>query len=330
MRETGENIPTSPPFYFSTLVCDYHTLAVEAKHIPLRLRPDAAKWRKSPAQQERLFGDDGVEEIPVANLSPQALAYLAALGIGGVDVDPLASEAIWMHALAVGYSPCYLVENADGLFQEWPRVPLPATQQALFASASLGQQVGRLLDTEQMVSNVTTGSIRSELKTIGIIARVGGGILRTEDSELALTAGWGYAGREGVTMPGPGKVVRRDYTPEERACIEQGATQLGLTAAQAYELLGGSTLDIYLNKAVYWKNIPIGVWAYTIGGYQVIKKWLSYRELELLHRPLTAEEVREVRDMARRIAALLLLTPRLDANYRAVKEQVYPWVSDPA
>ncbi len=73
--------------------------------------------------------------------------------------------------------------------------------------------------------------------------------------------------------------------------------------------------------------MPSRVWEYTIGGYQVIKKWLSYRELELLHRPLTAEEVREVRDMARRIAALLLLTPSLDANYQAVKGNVYPWSS---
>jgi hypothetical protein len=27
-----------------------------------------------------------------------------------------------------------------------------------------------------------------------------------------------------------------------------------------------------------WRNIPTKVWGYHIGGYQVIKKWLSYRE----------------------------------------------------
>ena len=28
--------------------------------------------------------------------------------------------------------------------------------------------------------------------------------------------------------------------------------------------------------------MPANVWEYYIGGYQVIKKWLSYREQELL------------------------------------------------
>ena len=50
----------------------------------------------------------------------------------------------------------------------------------------------------------------------------------------------------------------------------------------------------------YWKNIPANVWEYYIGGYQVIKKWLSYREQELLGRALRVEEAREVTNMARR------------------------------
>jgi hypothetical protein len=64
---------------------------------------------------------------------------------------------------------------------------------------------------------------------------------------------------------------------------------------------------------------------YALGGYQVMKKWLSYREKALLGRALTIDEVTELAHMARRIAALLLLQPALDANYRAVKEAVYPW-----
>ncbi len=62
-----------------------------------------------------------------------------------------------------------------------------------------------------------------------------------------------------------------------------------------------------------------------MGGYQVMKKWLSYREKSLLGRGLTLDEVTEVTHMARRIAALLLLGPALDANYRAVKAAAYPW-----
>ncbi len=69
----------------------------------------------------------------------------------------------------------------------------------------------------------------------------------------------------------------------------------------------------------------MGVWSYTIGGYQVMKKWLSYREQRLLGRDLKPDEVREVMRMARRIAAILLLQPALDANYLAVKGNTWDW-----
>lgn len=75
----------------------------------------------------------------------------------------------------------------------------------------------------------------------------------------------------------------------------------------------------------YWKNVPIRVWEYTIGGYQVMKKWLSYREEKLLGRALTRDEVRYVQEMARRMAAILLLEPALDANYASVKAHAYVW-----
>lgn len=51
-----------------------------------------------------------------------------------------------------------------------------------------------------------------------------------------------------------------------------------LSSEQALEQLGETTYDIYLNEVAYWRNIPARVWGYYIGGYQVIKKWLSYRE----------------------------------------------------
>jgi hypothetical protein len=67
------------------------------------------------------------------------------------------------------------------------------------------------------------------------------------------------------------------------------------------------------------------VWNYTLGGYQVLKRWLSYREHELLGRPLTPDEVAYIRDVIRRIASLLLLSLELDANYGHVKANTWPW-----
>jgi hypothetical protein len=69
----------------------------------------------------------------------------------------------------------------------------------------------------------------------------------------------------------------------------------------------------------------VEVWDYTIGGYQVVKKWLSYREKPLLGRGLTIDEVRYVTEMVRRIAALVALQPALDENYRNVTKATYPW-----
>ena len=90
---------------------------------------------------------------------------------------------------------------------------------------------------------------------------------------------------------------------------------------QVSPLLALTTYDIYLNEVAYWRNVPEKVYNYYIGGYQVIKKWLSYREKPLLGRPLTPEEAREVMNMARRLAAIVLMEPALNANYQHVKDQ---------
>src|SRR5450759_2349822 len=94
---------------------------------------------------------------------------------------------------------------------------------------------------------------------------------------------------------------------------------------QAIALLGETCFDVYLNDVAYWRCVPANVWRYTIGGYQVIKKWLSYRERALLGRDLKPDEARYVTEMVRRIAALVLMQPELDANYERVKANVWEW-----
>ena len=44
------------------------------------------------------------------------------------------------------------------------------------------------------------------------------------------------------------------------------------------------TFDVYLNGEAFWRNVPAAVWNYRLGGYQVLKKWLSYREHAILGR----------------------------------------------
>ncbi|WP_129677218.1 type ISP restriction/modification enzyme [Candidatus Chloroploca sp. Khr17] len=299
-------------------------------------------YLRSNTQPRTLFDLDGTPDAHDLgdgrrlNLSDAALAYLMSFQIAdfglqlaehGVPVRsgsttyadrsmPIGlrgnAEALFYHTLAVLHAPAYRAENAGALRQDWPRIPLPATSAALLASAELGRQIAALLDSERPVIGVTSGTPRDELRPIGVLSVVGGGQINPSAGDLDLTVGWGYGGRGGITMPGKGRIIERTAS-EGESC-----PALGLAA-------GGTTLDIYLNDRVYWRNIPPSIWGYTIGGYQVLKKWLSYRERPLLGRSLSIDEAREVRDIARRIAAILLLEPALDANYRAVTEATHGW-----
>ena len=80
--------------------------------------------------------------------------------------------------------------------------------------------------------------------------------------------------------------------------------------AEARSTLGKVTFDIPLNGHAFWSNVPAAVWNYKLGGYQVLKKWLSYREHSIVRRSLLLEEVQYFAHTARRIADILLTTAR--------------------
>ena len=71
--------------------------------------------------------------------------------------------------------------------------------------------------------------------------------------------------------------------------------------------MDGDDFDVHLNDRAYWRNVPSNVWTYKLGGYQVLKKWLSYRESKVLARPLNPDEVQHLPEVARRLAAILAL-----------------------
>jgi hypothetical protein len=312
--------PEGVPVYVANALYDKQTINRNPGAFPLFLYPKIPKGSKKPKEQVHLIALEG-EVKPKANLSQIIRSYLEALGIDNPDSDTHIASLIWMHVLAIGYSPAYLSENADGIRKDWPRIPLPGAKPLLEASAVLGEKVAALLDTEKLVPGVTASPLRLEIQCLATITREGGGQLQPK--ELAVTVGWGHAGQNSVVMPGKGKIIERNYTVEENQSIVLGAEKQGIPAQEVFKLLGERTFDIYLNDVAYWKNIPQKVWDYNIGGYQVIKKWLSYRETTLLGRPLTPDEAREVMNMARRIAAIVLLHPTLDENYYQCKANTY-------
>ena len=228
-----------------------------------------------------------------ANLSGTAQRYLARLGASVED--------LFHYVLATLHDPAYREANAGALRMEWPRIPLPGwpdstdaeAAQTLATSAARGRELARLLDPGQPVPGVTQGTLRPELANIAVPSKVAGGNMVGDD--FAVTAGWGHQGAGGAIMPGPGRQLERRPTANE--------SKIAATHA-----LGATTFDIHLNADAYWRNVPAAVWRYQLGGYQVLKKWLSYREHPILGRPLESDEVQHFTDTARRIAAILLLT----------------------
>ncbi len=269
----------SPPQFISNMGC-YDLMDRNVSCFPVWLRGNGIE------------GDENGTRFP--NLSRTAHRFLDRLGLGVED--------LFHHVLAVLHDPAYREANAGALRMGWPRIPLPGwpdggikgVAEDLAGSAARGRDLAALLDPETPVPGVTQAPLRPEIEVIAAVTAIDGGYIKGED--FAVTAGWGHLGQGDAVMPGQGRAVERPFTPEER-----------VTMGDALPALGETTFDIYLNANAYWRNVPAAVWNYKLGGYQVLKKWLSYRERKVLGRSLRIEEVQDFAETARRIGAILCL-----------------------
>ena len=213
----------------------------------------------------------------------------------GADVEDL-----FYLVLATLHDSVYRKANAGALRMEWPRIPLPGwpdgkadgSAEEIAASAARGRELARLLNPDTSFPGVTEGALREEIAAIAVPATSDGRNMASDD--FAVTAGWGHFGQGDTVMPGRGRIEERPYTPSERVAL--GDTQ---------QAVGETTFDIYLNDRAFWRNVPSLVWTYKLAGYQVLKKWLSYRERNILKRPLKLDEVQYFADATRRIAQIL-------------------------
>ena len=277
---------SEPQAIFTTHLGSHHLIERGSNLFPTYLRQDAAI---------------GVNAGLRANLSAAAQRYLNRIGA--------AVEDLFHFALATLHDAEYRNSNADGLRLGWPRIPLPGWPQGtsedaaerLAAAAARGRELARLLDPDTPVPGVTAGNLRPEITAIAVPTKVDGHQMTGDD--FAVAAGWGHFGVGDAVMPGQGQAVERSYRAKEREALGDGTSQLG-----------ESTFDIYLNREAYWLNVPAAVWQYRLGGYQVLKKWLSYRENSILSRPLTLNDVQSFVDAVRRITAILLLLRDSDST----------------
>ncbi len=216
-------------------------------------------------------------------------------------------EDFSLHCLSVLHSPRYLEQNRDALLRDWPRIPLCSPAQFL-KSVALGNRLVLLLVLESPI----------QMATFSFLCRLVLPQDKPLGDSLRITAGWGKRGRGAAVNPAAGRWTNRGWTEAEREKLATLAATESLTLDQALTLLGDTCVDVYLNGDTLWTAVPANVWTYTLGGYQVLKKWLSYRELPLLGRPLKPEEAKYFSEVVRRISAILLLGPALDASYRRI------------
>lgn len=303
----GEGIP----FFFTNLLGDSDLLRGHAYYIPT--------WHK---------GWNGKRS---ANLSKAIQKYVDALGMLRNSTLEDAALLVHYHVLAVGFAPAYLHENRVELGQGWPRIPFPGfdpvdpriisdARETFQNSAKLGRLVAQLLagDSSKRGSDMRTTA--DGLYRFAVLTEEPAAHQEEKDRLFVVDRGWGKVFRDGAVLPSHGKLSVRDYSQDERQAVETVARSMRVHAGAAYSLLGDSTRDIYLNDRVCLRNVPAKVWDFTVGGYQVLKKWLSYRETAIMGRPLTFEEVEDFCTVIRRIVGLKLMGFHLNKSYSIIRD----------
>ena len=286
------------PAYISSTIGDYGALGSATKFIPFHdYIPEGKK-----AKQQR-----------TANLSDHARNWLKNLELPCPDSDDSIASMPWYHVLSICHSPKYTSENSDMFFSDFPRIPMPENKNLLRASSQLGKIISSLLNSDKEVSNDLIPEGLSELG------------LTQQDTNLNV-AKWGYMNGSAV-MPSRGRVETRAWDDDETRAINRIFSSMKIDRDRGIRILGNAA-DVYLNDENYWKGVPEAVYNFRCGNYQVIKKWLSYRDMKVIKREITGEEADHVTDIVWRLTVLLLMGDSLDANYEACSLNSYAWPSD--
>ena len=263
----------------------YYLIDPTATYFPLRRHEESLLGSPvGPGMNARVL-ESLCSEYKVRALNKDGHTWSAeALAIG---------ESLFYHVLAILWSDQYKREHAASLKTNWARIPIPLDSGILKSSAESGRKLANLLliRKHHPIPGVTAGKLRPEVRGIAIPMKLDHSQIDA-DEDLDVTASWGARNTQGAVMPGSGRV-----TPNATS--------------------RGDSLDVWINDAVYWKNVPCAVWEMTIGGFPVLKKWLSYRDKRVLGRSLKMDEMLHFTEVARRLATVLSLSSELDDNYAA-------------
>jgi len=277
----------SRPLFTRTLF-DLHLHDRGSVGFPAEVRPNVGR--------DPLLERGGLAETgPRANLhEPLWEAVRTRWGLtGGLDGDDARRfvRALFRVCLAFGHAPEYQADHRDSLAQDWAHVPIPTDQNLFRELVDAGDRIATLLDPTASARDVIHEVLGNGAGSLAVLGRAGGGAV--QESDLMVTVAHYGAARGG-------------WRPLSSSEDPGGLSDMGDQAG-----------ELYINREIFFGNIPKRVWRFELGGYPVLKKWLGYREARRrTGKPLTLGEKDVFRDIVRRIAALLALGDRLDSLYR--------------
>ena len=197
--------------------------------------------------------------------------------------------------------PQYETDHKDSLAQDWPHIPISKDWNEFSEIAKLGEQVSCLLNPFDDASSIVKSALGPDRKSLPVVCRVGG----SDVSENDLRIEYSYYGAA------KGRWDQRSIKEEEAH----------------HQAWGDVTGDLYLNKSIFLRNVPLESWRYELGGYPILKKWLGYRQTNRRNGAgLTLQELDELRDLIHRVLALLTLRPLLNSAYE--KASGNAWLLD--
>lgn len=238
-----------------------------------------------------------------ANLPESAWRVLREhLGLSGErrddDARRLAGDLIRV-ALAVLHAPAYQVDHRSALSADWAHLPVPKDVKLFDSMVKVGDIVARLLNTQLEALDCVRAVLGDDrFAALALTRKLDGSALRPEDLNVTIKYRGGAKGRW-VARP----FVHGEYP---------------------HVAWGNQTGDLYISDKVFFSNVPEVVWKYELRGYPVLKKWLGYRQSDRRNdQPLTVDDRRWFRSVVLRIAALLVLSPRIDELYSAASEDAF-------
>lgn len=205
---------------------------------------------------------------------------------------------------AVLHAPAYQAEHKSALSADWAHLPIPKDKELFDRLVVAGDKVTELLDATRNARDAIEAVIGHDCAAmLGPLKRSDGGNLRPDDLKITVSY-WG--GSRGRWIP---RKFRVGEIPNE---------------TWGEEVWGNRTGDLFINDNAFFSHVPEMVWAYQLGGYPVLKKWLGYRQADRRsNEPLTDHERKWFRAVIQRIGALLALGVELDTLYQAAVSDAF-------